>query len=139
MERLNDNIYNFINDIYIHMICIIFILILLSSTLFLFSKREGLDNCDSKPIEGSTEGEITNSNEISNLQNQVNNLDSELRQKVATNTAKIDNINSNIKGLGDLRQIVSGLNVKINQTQETINNLKKKFQEQSSKIANQSK
>lgn len=121
------------------MICIIFILILLSSTLFLFSKREGLDNCDSKPIQGSTEGEITNSNEISNLQNQVNNLDSDLRQNVATNTAKIDNINNNIKGLGDLRQIVSGLNVKINQTQETINNLKKKFQEQSSKIANQSK
>ena len=121
------------------MISILFLLLLLSLILFLYNEREGLENCDTPPIKGSTAGEITNRNQISNLQKQMNDLDSHLRQQVATNTAQINNINTNIKGLGNLRQVVAGLSQTIQITLDAIQNLGQQFQQQSSNVANQSK
>lgn len=112
------------------MICILLLLLSLSLILFLYNKREGLDNCNSPPIKGSTAGEITNSSEITSLKKQINNLDTSLREQVATNTGKINNITSNIKGLGDLRQIVVGLSDTIKKTEKGIQNIKQQIQKQ---------
>jgi hypothetical protein len=113
------------------MISVLVLLLLLSLILFLYNQREGLDNCDTPPIKGSTAGEIVNKNQITNLQKQINDLDSHLRQQVATNTGQINNINSNIKGLGNLRQVVSGLSQTIKITLNAIQNLGQQFQQQS--------
>lgn len=115
------------------MISILILLLLLSFILFLFNKREGLENCNSPPIKGSTVGEITNSKQISNLQKQINDLDSHLRQQIATNTGQINNINANIKGFGNLRQVVSGLSDTIKKTEGAIKKIQKQLETKSIK------
>ena len=119
------------------MICILFILILLSMILFCYREREGLDNCKDPPIRGSTAGEIKNSNQISTLQNQINNLDGALRQQVATNTGTINNLTSNLKDLGDLRQIVAGLAVTVKNTNTAIQQLKQQMSKVQQDMQNQ--
>ena len=80
------------------MINIILFLIILSIFLYfcspLLKNNEGLDNCDTPPIKGSTSTDITNSHQISTLQQQLSDLDSHLRQQVSTNTAQINNIDT---------------------------------------------
>jgi len=118
---------------------LILILFLLSLFLFVYNfKKEGLDNCNTSPITGSTVGEITNSTQISTLQNQINTLDSDLRQQVSTNTGQITTISNNIKGLGDLRQTVTGLSDTIKKTELAVQNIGQQLQQQSDNVTNQS-
>jgi len=125
------------------MFSIIILLIALSTILFFcstfFKKRESLDNCDTPPIKGSTSTDITNSNQISTLQQQISDLDSHLRQQVNTNTAQINNINTNIKGLNELRQIVANLSSSIKTTEVGIQQLGQQLQSQANSVANQPK
>lgn len=118
---------------------LILILFLLSLFLFVYTcNKEGLDNCNTAPIAGSTAGEITNSTQISNLQNQINTLDSDLRQQVSTNTGQITTISNNIKELGDLRQTVTSLSDTIQKTQLAVQNIGQQLQQQSDNVTNQS-
>jgi len=125
------------------MICILIILLTLSLILFLstslFKNIESLDNCDTPPIKGSTSTDITNSQLISTLQKQISDLDSHLRQQVSTNTAQINNINTNIKGLNDLRQIVASLSSSIKTSEQGIQQLGQQLQSQANSVANQPK
>ena len=119
------------------MISIICILLFLSLILFLYKEREGLENCKDPPIRGSTAGEIKNSNQITTLQNQINSLDSSLRQQVATNTGTLNNLSANLKDLGGLRQTVAGLTVTINTTNNAIQQLKQQMSKVQQDMENQ--
>jgi hypothetical protein len=125
------------------MINIILFLIILSIFLYfcspLLKNNEGLDNCDTPPIKGSTSTDITNSHQISTLQQQLSDLDSHLRQQVSTNTAQINNIDTNIKGLNELRQIVANLSSSIKTTELGIQQLGQQLQSQANSVANQPK
>lgn len=125
------------------MLCIILSLLTLSLILFLstslFNNIEGLDDCNTPPIKGSTSTDITNSHQISTLQQQVSDLDSHLRQQVSTNTAQINNINTNIQGLSSLRQIVASLSSSIKTTEVGIQQLGQQLQSQANSVANQPK
>jgi len=125
------------------MINIILFLITLSIILYccstLLKNNEGLDNCDAPPIKGSTSTDITNSHQIATLQQQVSELDSHLRQQVSTNTAQINNIDTNIKGLNELRQIVADLSSSIKTTELGIQQLGQQLQSQANSVANQPK
>ena len=121
------------------MISIICILLFLSLILFLYREREGLENCNDPPIRGSTAGEIKNSNQISSLQNQVNSLDSSLRQQVATNTGTLNNLTADLKDLGGLRQTVAGLSVIINLTNNAIQQLKQQMSKVQQNMQTQTK
>jgi len=122
------------------MIYIIILLLTLSLMLFLytslFNNIEGLDDCNTPPIKGSTSTDITNSHQISTLQQQVSDLDSYLRQQVSTNTADINNINTNIQDLSSLRQIVANLSSSIKTTEKAIQQLQQQLQSQSNSVAN---
>jgi hypothetical protein len=102
---------------------IILLLLLLSLLLYSFTKKEGLDNCDSPPIKGSTSTDITNSHQISKLQTQINSLDSDLRKQVAANTANINNLNKNVENMGNLRQILANLTLSIKKSESAIQQL----------------
>jgi hypothetical protein len=122
------------------MICIILILLLILLLILRFLKNiECLDNCDTPPIKGSTTTDITNTHQIATLQQQVTDLDSHLRQQVFTNTAQINNINNNIQGLNDLRQIVADLSSSIQTTEKGITQLGQQLQTQSNSVSNQTK
>lgn len=125
------------------MITILLLLLILSLLLFLcspfFKNNEGLDNCNTPPIKGSTSTDITNSHQIATLQQQLSDLDSHLRQQVSTNTAQINSINTNIKGLNDLRQIVANLSSSIKTTEVGIQQIGQQLQSQANSVANQPK
>jgi len=122
------------------MICIILILLFILFLFLHFLKNiEGLDNCDSPPIKGSTSTDITNTHQIATLQQQVTDLDSNLRQQVFINTAQINNINSNIQGLSDLRQTVADLSSSIQTTEQGITQLGQQLQTQANSFSNQAK
>ena len=69
----------------------------------------------------------------------MSDLDSHLRQQVSTNTAQINNIDTNIKGLNELRQIVANLSSSIKTTELGIQQLGQQLQSQANSVANQPK
>ena len=101
------------------MILILFILLLLSLTLFLYKQREGLDNCP--PIEGTTSSGLTNTANLASIKKKIDNV-SGLKQQIDKNTSDIKNKSEEMKSVLDLKQKVDDL------SKETIkmqNNLKK--------------
>jgi len=124
--------------------CIILLLILILILILLICSQfiqniEYLDNCDAPPIKGSTSTDITNSNEIATLQQQVSDLDSHLRQQVYINTSQINTINSNIQDLNSLRQTVADLSLSIKNTEQGIQKLRQYLQTHNSGVSNNSK
>ena len=63
------------------MILILFILLLLSLTLFLYKEREGLDNCP--PIEGTTSSGLTNTANLASIKKKIDNVNV-LKQQIMT-------------------------------------------------------
>tara|TARA_Y100000591_G_C21632990_1_gene593778 strand:- start:190 stop:555 length:366 start_codon:yes stop_codon:yes gene_type:complete len=119
------------------MIFILILLLALSIILLSNKNIENLDNCNIPPIKGSTQTEMSNSHQLNKLQQQFNNLDGYLRKQVGTNTAQIDSINSNIKGVGDLNERVTELGNIINTTHLSIQNLNEQINKTIIKIENE--
>ena len=93
-------------SIYKFQIYIIFLLLLLSLTIFLFKKNiiESLDNC--APIKGNTTAGIKNSAGIKSIKKSISKID-HLKKQIDENTTNIKQLNVNIKNVLDLKNFFS--------------------------------
>lgn len=90
------------------MICILFLLLMLSLILFIYKKDiEGLDNCP--PIEGSTSTGMRNTAILSSIKTNVDNLNNNIADQVASNTSKLETLNNSLKSVLDIKQKVNDL------------------------------
>ena len=90
------------------MISILFLLLLLSLILFLYKNNiEGLDNCPQ--LEGPTTTGMRNSATLSSIKKNVDNINNNIANQVASNTSKLETLNNNLKSVLDLKQKVTDL------------------------------
>lgn len=90
------------------MICIVFLLLLLSLILFLYKNNiEGLDNCP--PLDGPTTTGMRNASTLSSIKKNVDNINNNIANQVSSNTSKLTALNNSLKGILDLKQQVTDL------------------------------
>lgn len=90
------------------MISILFLLLLLSLILFLYKNNiEGLDNCPQ--LEGPTTTGMRNSATLLSIKKNVDNINNNIANQVASNTSKLETLNNNLKSVLDLKQKVTDL------------------------------
>ena len=81
---------------------------MLSLILFIYKKdREGLDNCP--PIEGSTSTGMRNTAILSSIKTNVDSLNNNIANQVASNTSKLELLNNSLKSVLDIKQKVNDL------------------------------
>lgn len=118
------------------MILILFILLLLSLTLFLYKQREGLDNCP--PIEGTTSSGLTNIANLASIKKKIDNVNV-LKQQIDKNTSDIKNKSEEMKSVLDLKQKVDDLSKETKKMQENLNNFGGQMQSKGFTVANTTK
>lgn len=90
------------------MISILFLLLLLSLILFLYKNNiEGLDSCPQ--LEGPTTTGMRNSATLLSIKKNVDNINNNIANQVASNTSKLETLNNNLKSVLDLKQKVTDL------------------------------
>jgi len=81
---------------------------MLSLILFIYKNNiEGLDNCP--PIEGSTSTGMRNQATLLSIKTNVNNLNNNIADQVASNTSKLETLNNSLKSVLDIKQKVNDL------------------------------
>lgn len=115
-------------SIYKFPIYIIFLLLLLSLTLFLLKNSviEGLDDCP--PIKGNTTAGIKNSARIKSIKKSISKID-DLKNQIDENTTNIKQLNVNVKNVLDLKQKVSNLSKSTDSLEKSIKNLANNIQD----------
>ena len=118
------------------MIIILFILFLLSLTLFLYKEREGLDNCP--PIEGTTSSGLTNTANLASIKKKIDNVNI-LKQQIDKNTSDIKTKSEEMKEVLDLKQKVADLSKETKKMQQNLANFGGAMQAKGFTVANTTK
>lgn len=107
---------------------IIFLLLLLSLTIFLFKKNviECLDDCP--PLKGNTTAGIKNSAGIKSVKKGISKIDN-LKEQIDENTTNIKELNINVKNVLDLKQKVNDLSKSTDSLEKSLKNLADSIQQ----------
>lgn len=120
------------------MICIVFLLLLLSLILFLYKNNiEGLDNCP--PLEGPTTTGMQNTATLLSIKKNIDNINNNIANQVASNTSKLETLNNNLKGILDLKQKVSDLAKGEKKLQQSLANFGNQLQSKGFSVVNTTK
>jgi hypothetical protein len=120
------------------MICIVFLLLLLSLILFLYKNNiEGLDNCP--PLDGITTTGIQNQATLSSIKKNVDNINNNIANQVANNTSKLTALNNSLKGILDLKQQVTDLANGEKKLKQSLANFGNQLQAKGLSLANTTK
>lgn len=120
------------------MICIVFLLLLLSLILFLYKNNiEGLDNCP--PLDGITTTGMQNQATLSSIKKNVDNINNNIANQVANNTSKIESLNNSLEGILDLKQQVTDLTIGEKKLKQSLVNFGNQLQAKGLSLANTNK